>query len=190
MSFPVEQLRLGVAMAHAVPPALLTIRLARGRDLRCSHDNRLQPDLHPCQARQLLTSAREGGAVDWLNEVVGVELGGPRLVDHQGGLHRAESDDGPRWCFATTLARFDAHDAVEAAMTGLFETRCIPTVEELFSSLELLAHIDHPLGVVVVSCPEQPIASPVSGEEAMRAALAACLVGELCDAAPANRGLR
>ncbi|MPY96225.1 MAG: hypothetical protein GEV08_25125 [Acidimicrobiia bacterium] len=190
MTISVDQLRLGVSFAHAVPSALLTIHLDRGRSLRCAHDRCLEPDVHPCQARQLVAGARGGGPTDWLGEVVGLELGGPRLVDEGGGLYRAEAEAGRSWSFATTLCPVDAHEVVAEALAAAFDERGMPAGEDDLSSLDLRALIDRSLDVVVVTCPETGPAAPVSATEAARRSLGACLVAELCGAAAAERRLR
>jgi hypothetical protein len=189
MTISVEQLRVGVSFAHAVPAALLTLRLDRGRSLRCTHDQSLEPDLHPCQARRLLANAYGGGPADWVNEVVGLELGGPRLADFGGGLYRAELEDCLTWSFATTLCPLDAHDLVEAALGELFADHGVPLDDGRIASLDLRAHIDQSLGVVIVSCAESED-GPVPAAEAARRSLEACLVGELCSTSDRQRGLR
>jgi len=186
----VEQLCIGVAFAHAVPSALLRIDLDRGRSLRCSHDPGLNPGVHPCQARQLLVDLRAGGPADWLGEVVGLELGGPHLVDHGGGLYRAELVEGPAWCYATTLCPPDAHDAVQAALYSAFAERGVVVDEARLSSLGLRANLDQALGVVVVSHPEDVGGAGLDAEDAARASLAACLVAEVCGTTTAQGRLR
>jgi hypothetical protein len=185
-----DQLRLAVAFAHAVPTALLTIGLDRGRSLRCSHDRRLAPDLHPCQARQLVAGARSGGPADWIGGVAGLTLGGPRLADEGGGLYQSEVDDGVAWSFATTLAALDARALVEEALSGLYTERGLAPDRERLAELDLRANIDQSLGVVVMTCPDTPPGAVVTAAVAARRALSVCLVGELCGAVTAERGLR
>lgn len=189
MTISVEQLRVGVAFAHAVPAAVLTLRLDRGRTLRCAHDRELAPDLHPCQARRLLASACGGGPADWVSEVVGLELGGPRVGDAGGGLYRVELEDGVTWSFATTLSPLEAHDVVEGALGELFADHGGPADEVGLSSLDLRAHIDQSLGVVIVSCAESG-RGPVPAQAAARRSLDACLVGELCRTPDRQRDVR
>lgn len=189
MAISVEQLRVGVSFAHAIPAALLTLRLDRGRVLRCAHDRSLSPDLHPCQARRLLADACNGGPADWVDEVVGLDLGGPKLADHGGGLYRAELQDRTTWSFATTLCPLDAHDVVEAALGEVLADHGLPVDDGRIAALDLRAHIDRSLGVVIVDVAESEH-GPLPAEEAARRSLGACLVGEVCSTADPQRRLR
>lgn len=161
-----ERLRLGVALAHAVPKARLILGGGNGVDIRVASDS--GADLSLCDLRRVVLAAAfpvQSGLVNWI-ETLTIE---GSLDDRGGGLYgRQVGGKEERW-FSTLLRRdaiFDLLDRIEF-------------IDVPDNSLHAAIEPDFDLGVSSVCITTNSDALNWRIDELAGAARTACVVEEL-----------
>jgi hypothetical protein len=166
------QLRLGIALAHALPGGTLELGTDDGHVLRASHVNDDRADLTPCELRAALLSRACPLWPTVAARLVEVTVAGDGLVDLGGGLYGRRCGHGAdqRW-FATLLAPNTVRrilDECPIEMPDVLDASLRPDVE---------------LGVVVTVLFTDVPAMGELLDEAGRWASASCYTQELLYAA-------
>lgn len=160
------QLRLAVALGHAVPRAELRLTCRDGG--RVVVGRHPSAHLSPCDLRRTFVAGELPGRPDVARWIESIEVGGA-LVDAGGGLHLLADDDGRSAWFATTAPPYRVVDALEGA-----PTHDLPGSPDARVTLRP----DPELGVSVVQVVQDDGGDDQLRELAVRA-LGACLVAEL-----------
>jgi hypothetical protein len=137
MHHRLEQLRLAIALAHAVPGGRLELTSVDGRLLLAGTDPSC--DLDICSLRQVVLASAQRGLPDPSRYLTAFEISGSLQAD-AGGLHRADdAGRSSRW-FATLLPA----DQVSEILSEL------PASSPAEQALEAGLRSDRCLGVTVV----------------------------------------
>jgi hypothetical protein len=165
------QVRLAVALAHALPAGTVELHTADGSVLQASHDPEHGAPLTPCDVRAALL-ARECPALPSVTaRIVDVVVHAPDLVDLGGGLYGRTCSHGSaqRW-FATFLA--------PGSVSRLLDECPLDMPELLAASLRP----DVELGVVIAVLSSDAPEMTAILDDASRWASAACFTQELLHA--------
>ncbi len=161
-----EQLRLTLGLAHAVPGAELLVRSAHGPDQRAGQSP--DSDLHLCRLRHVVAAALGADRTDITRWIDGFEIQGSLRPDRAGTYTSVTNANG-EWWFATLLRK----DPVLHALQHLDDRT------RIHDDIELTIKSDPCLGVTVVGIAAPHDDARVDAESIALRAYTACAVEEV-----------
>lgn len=165
-AYGMEQLRLTVGLAHAVPGARVLVRATCGTEHTAGSD--LTTDLHLCGLRQAIVASLGPNRPDinrWI-EHVGVT---GSLIPATAGVFAAANNENGEWWFATLLR----HNPVLSILSE------IGSAKDVDDDVEIVIKPDRCLGVSVVGLAARRPAQRDQVESVAVSAYTRCVVEEI-----------
>jgi hypothetical protein len=177
-----DALRLTAALAHTLPSITALLHVDHGPDVVVGSDRRCLPDLSPCELRRVVGAERHGTgpALTWLSSVVGVELGGPEVLDVVEDLVRVGGRDEPVLAFSTVLGPLATRAVLRDVGQDALDAGEVDA--DLLRTLRASTFHDEVLDVTTVVVAEPGDARwAAPARDVVLAATRACRVAELSD---------